>query len=517
LAWSSRSSSDEVLRPVARFTLELLDGLLAALSPANLGWAVVGAVVGTLVGILPGLGPAATVALLIPFTSYLPPATSLILLCGIYYGAQYGGSTTSILLNLPGESASVVTCLDGYPLALQGRGGEALALSAVGSFVAGTIGLILFSLAAAPLADIGLAFGPPEQFMLMVMALVVSGSFGDSLSRGVISAALGLLLAFVGADPISGINRFVFGVPYLYEGIGFVPAAVGLFAVGEVFSHVAGGVSPVPAAPAIGLRALVPQLRPLLAARWAMVRGSLLGFFFGLLPGAGPVPASFISYSLEKRLSPHPERFGRGAIEGVAAPESANNSAVVGSLLPMFSLGIPGSATTAILLGGLLTWGLQPGPMFLTQQPEVVWTVIGSLYVANLALLLINLPGAALLAQIARVPPRWMMPAVLAISLTGAFAADSNLFAPVVALAFGVVGYLFRRVGYPLAPLLLGLVLGEALEQNVRRSLMLSRGDATVFLARPLSLSILLLTVALVVGGHYVSGRQRAIVGERKA
>jgi putative tricarboxylic transport membrane protein len=493
-----------------------LHGILSALSPANLGWALVGAVVGTLVGILPGLGPAATVALLIPFTAYLSPSSSLILLCGIYYGAQYGGSTTAILLNIPGESASVVTCLDGYPLALQGRGGEALAVSAVGSFVAGTIGLVLFSVAAAPLADLGLAFGPPEQFMLMLMALIVSGSFGDSLMRGLVSAGLGLLLAFVGADPISGINRFVFGIPYLYEGIGFVPVAVGLFAIGEVFTHLAGGTAVVPAGASIGLRSLFPPLRTLFGARWAMVRGSFVGFFFGFLPGAGPVPASFMSYSLEKRLSRDPAQFGRGAIEGVAAPESANNSAVVGALLPMFSLGIPGSATTAILLAGLLAWGLQPGPLFMTQQPDVVWTVIGSLYVANVALLLINLPGTVFLAQIARVPEHWMMPAVLAISLTGAYAADANLFAPVVAIVFGVVGYLFRRADFPLAPLLLGLVLGEALEQNLRRSLMLSRGEPTVFLTRPLSLTIALLTVGLVLAGHLVSSRRRAIIEARE-
>jgi putative tricarboxylic transport membrane protein len=490
----------------------VLDGLLAALSPANLGWALAGAFVGTLVGILPGLGPAATVALLIPITSYLPPATSLILLCGIYYGAQYGGSTTAILLNVPGEAASVVTCLDGYPLTLQGRAGEALALSAVGSFVAGTIGLVLFSAAAAPLADFGLAFGPPEQFLLMAMALVVSGGFGASLTRGIVSASLGLLLAFVGADPISGINRFVFGMPHLYEGIAFVPVAVGLFAIGEVFAYLAGETEEVAAMPRISLRTLFPPLRTFLACGGAILRGSFLGFFAGMLPGTGPVPASFMSYSLEKRISRHPERFGHGAIEGVAAPEAANNSAVVGALLPMFSLGIPGSATTAILLGGLLTWGLQPGPLFISQQPELVWTVIGSLFLANVALLLINLPGAALLAQVARVPAHWMMPAVLAISLIGSYAADLSLFAPVVALIFGVVGYLFRHANYPSAPLLLGLVIGDLLEQNLRRSLTLSHGDPLVFVSRPLSVAILLVTIGLVVMGKRFSSRGRAVI-----
>lgn len=483
----------------------LFQGFTIALTLSNLLWALVGAVLGTLVGILPGIGPAATVCLLLPITFYFPPTASLILLAGIYYGAQYGGSTTSILLNIPGESASVVTCLDGYPLALQGKAGQALAMSAVGSFIAGTIGLLLFTFAASPLANAGLAFGPPEQFMLMAMALVVAGGFGESLGRGVISACLGLLLAFVGADPISGINRFVFGIHYLYEGFDFVPVAVGLFAVGEVFWYLVEGGQDIKEVPPVSLRALIPRVQELISSAWAMVRGSFIGFIVGVLPGMGAVPASFISYSVEKRVSKHPEKFGKGAIEGVASPEAANNSAVIGALLPMFSLGIPGSATTAILLGGLMMWGIQPGPLLMSQHPEVVWPVIASLYLANFALLAINLPGATVLAQISRVPAKWLMPVVLAISLTGTYAAKSNIFGPVIALIFGAVGYIFRRTGYPMAPLLLGLVLGESIEQNLRRSLVLFHGNPVFFFMRPLSLLILFLTLALIIAGIKIS------------
>jgi putative tricarboxylic transport membrane protein len=486
-----------------------MDGLLAgfavALTPENLLWALLGALLGTLVGILPGLGPAATCAILLPLTLYVPPTASLILLAGIYYGAQFGGSTTSILLNIPGESASVVTCLDGYPLAQKGRAGLALAMSAIGSFVAGTIGLVLFTLAATPLAEAGLAFGPPEMFMLMLMVLVVAGAFGESLTKGLVAGAVGLMLAFVGADPISGINRFVFGIHYLYEGFEFVPVAVGLFAIGEVFSylwHRDGGEKIV--IPPVSFRSLFPSISETIASGWAIVRGSFIGFFTGLLPGMGAVAASFISYSVEKRLSKHPEQFGKGAIEGVASPEAANNSAVIGALLPMFALGLPGSATTAILLAGLMMWGLQPGPLLMVQHPDLVWPVIASLYIANFALLAINLPGAAVLAQVARIPLRWLMPVVLVLSLTGAYASTNSIFGPVVALAFGFIGFLFRRTGYPAAPLLLGVLVGDSLEQNLRRSLGLFQGDFTVFFTRPLCLAILFLTVLLLIAGNRI-------------
>ncbi|HEY3314227.1 MAG TPA: tripartite tricarboxylate transporter permease [Bacillota bacterium] len=481
----------------------ILHGLAAAFNPTCLLWAAIGAVLGTVVGILPGLGPAATVALLLPITLYLSPTLSLVLLAGIYYGAQYGGSTTSILLNIPGESASVVTCLDGYPLALQGKAGQALAMAAIGSFIAGTIGLVLFTLAARPLAEAGLAFGPPEQFMLMVGSLLVAGTFGESVVRGVIAALLGLLLSFVGADPISGINRFVFGIPYLYDGFDFVPVAVGLFAIGEVFSYLwkREGLE-THRIPPVGLRDLIPKMNELITSFWAMIRGSVVGFVTGVLPGMGAVPASFISYSLERRVSKHPERFGKGAIEGVAAPESANNGAVIGALLPMFSLGIPGSATTAMLLAGLMMWGLQPGPLLMSQHPEVVWPVIGSLYLANLVLLAINLPGAVFLAQIARIHPRWLMPIILGLSLTGAFAATGNIFGPFVAVVFGAIGLVFRRADYPLAPLLLGLVLGGAIEQNLRRSLVISQGNPAIFFTRPICIAIIFMTLVLLVAGN---------------
>lgn len=480
----------------------LLAGFAVALTPEGLLWALAGALVGTLVGILPGLGPAATCAILLPLTQYVPHEASLILLAGIYYGAQFGGSTTSILLNIPGESASVVTCLDGYPLAKKGKAGLALAMSAIGSFVAGTIGLLLFTAAATPLAEAGLAFGPSEQFMLMVMALLVAGTFGESLTKGIVAAAIGLMLAFVGADPISGINRFTFGVHYLYEGFDFVPVAVGLFAIAEVFSYLwHRDVGEKIVIPPVSFRSLFPSISELISSGWAIVRGSLIGFFTGLLPGMGTVPGTFISYSVEKRLSKHPELFGKGAIEGVASPESANNSAVIGALLPMFALGLPTSATTAILLAGLMMWGLQPGPLLMVEHADIVWPVIASLYIANFALLAINLPGAVLLAQVARIPLRWLMPGVLVLSLMGSYANNGNIFGPVVALAFGFIGFLLRRTGYPAAPLLLGLLVGAGMEQNLRRALGLFHGDWSVFITRPINLVILAMTVVLLIVG----------------
>lgn len=496
--------------------MDILQGLSAALTLECLVWAGIGAILGTIVGILPGLGPAATVALLLPLTFYFPPTVSLVLLAGIYYGAQYGGSTTSILLNIPGESASVVTCLDGYPLARQGKAGQALAMAAIGSFIAGTIGLILFTVAAKPLAKAGLAFGPTEQFMLMAAALVVAGTFGESIVRGLVAAAFGLLLAFVGADPISGINRFTFGIHYLYEGFSFVPVAVGLFALGEVFAYLwKRDRHRDHRIPPVSFRSLFPKLTEVTASFWAMLRGSVVGFFTGVLPGMGAVPASFISYSLEKRLSKRPELFGKGAIEGVASPEAANNGASIGAMLPMFALGLPGSATTAMLLAGLMMWGLQPGPLLMVQHPEVIWPVIGSLYIANFALLAINLPGALALAQISRVHPKWLMPIVMGLSLTGAYAATSNIFGPLVAVAFGFIGLVFRRTGYPLAPLLLALVLGDPLEQHLRRALLLSDGSVLPFLTRPICLAIIVATILLLVlGGRLYRNTSKKVISE---
>jgi putative tricarboxylic transport membrane protein len=482
-------------------SLHLLgQGFLVALQPMNLFWGVVGVVMGTVVGILPGLGPAATVAMLLPATIYLNPGAALIMLTGIYYGAQYGGSTTSILLNIPGESASVVTCFDGYPLAKQGKAGQALAISAIGSFVAGTIGLILIVFFAPALSQVGVSFGPPELFLLMIMAMVVAGSFGESLSKGMVAAATGLMFAFVGADPISGINRFVFGVTFLYEGFDTVAVIVGLFAVGEVFMYIGGrGDKEVTEIPKVSFRSLFPPVRELITSGWAILRGSLMGFCGGFVPGIGVVAPTFISYSIEKRISRHPEKFGHGAIEGVAAPESCNNSAVVGALLPMFTLGIPGSGTTAILLAGLVMWGLQPGPMLMEQHPEVFWPVIASLYIANFLLLVLNLPGAMLLAQVSRVPVRLMMPFILGVSLTGVYAATDSIFGPLTAILFGGLSYLFRRTGFPLAPLSLGLVLGKMMEQNLRRSIVMFHGSFIPFFTRPLCLLIIAFTIFLIL------------------
>lgn len=495
---------------------DMVTGFAAAFHLENLMWALGAAFVSTIVGILPGLGPGATIAMLLPLTFYLKPEAGLILLAGIWFGAQYGGSTTSILLNIPGETASVVTCFDGYPMSRQGKAALALALSAVGSFVAGTIGLLILSTAMTPMANIGLAFGPAELCLLMFLALLIAGSFGSSITRNLMASAFGLLLSTVGADAISGINRFTFHIFYLYEGIDFVSATVGFFAVTEVISYVIGREKQrePPVIPKLSVRNLV-YVPELFKYMWAMVRGSLLGFFLGLFPGVGTSTASFIAYNVEKVISKHPDRFGQGAPEGVAAPEAANNSAVIGAYLPMFALGIPSTAASAMMLMGLTMWGLQPGPMLMVEHPVFVWTVIGSLYLANFALLVINLPGASLLAQFTRIPLRLLMPGVLALSVTGAFFSTNNVFGPLLAILCGFLGILFHRTGIPIPSLIIGLVLGRGIEKNLRRALVLSHGSWSIFVTRPLSLAILAVGVGLIIAGAYFRKRQaeRGIAG----
>jgi putative tricarboxylic transport membrane protein len=488
----------------------MIAGFAAAFHLENLLWALGAAFISTIVGILPGLGPGATIAMLLPLTFYMKPEVGLILLAGIWFGAQYGGSTTSILLNIPGETASVVTCFDGYPMARQGKAALALALSAVGSFMAGTIGLIILSVAMIPLANFGLAFGPPELCVLMLLALIIAGSFGASLPRNILACVFGLLLSTVGADAISGINRFTFHIFYLYEGIDFISVTVGFFAITEVISYVIyrGKEDNTPLdLPKLSVRSLiyVPELFKYWAA---MVRGSLLGFFLGLFPGVGTSTATFIAYNVEKVISKHPEKFGHGAPEGVASPEAANNSAVIGAYLPMFALGIPGTAASAMMLMGLTMWGMQPGPMLMVEHPVFVWTVIGSLYLANFALLLINLPGASLLAQFTRVPMHLLMPVVLALSLTGAFFSTNNVFGPIVAIICGFLGFLFQRTGIPVPSMIIGLVLGRSIERNLRLSLGLSHGDWSIFFTRPLSVAILIVGVALIIASVYFRRRQ---------
>jgi putative tricarboxylic transport membrane protein len=442
----------------------LITGFSVILTPANLYLCLLGSLIGTLVGVLPGIGPLAALALLLPVTFTLAPVSGLVMLSSIFYGAMYGGSTTSVLLNIPGEAASVVTCLDGHQMARQGRAGAALGIAAIGSFVAGSLGVVAMTLFAPALAAVAIRFGPPENFGLMVLGLVCTlYMISGSVLKGVLMIALGFLCAAVGIDVVNGQERFTFGSINLSGGIELLAVVIGLFGVAEILSNVEEFAKNTVLATRI--RGLWPTLADWRASWKPILRGSGLGFFLGLVPGGGPVTASFMSYALEKRISPHPERFGKGAIEGVAGPESANNSAVAGSMIPVLSLGIPGNPVTALLLGALVIQGIQPGPLFMAQRPDLFWGVIASMYVGNVFLLLLNLPLVGLWVQLLRVPYRVLFPVVLLLSVVGTYSANKNVFDLWVMLAFGIAGYVLRKLEYDLAPFLIAFVLAPLLEQ----------------------------------------------------
>ena len=473
----------------------LLLGFSVALSPANLFWCFVGVFLGTIVGILPGLGPPATIAMLLPLTFKLDHTTAIIMLAGIYYGAKYGGSTTSILLNVPGESASVVTCLDGYQMARQGRAGAALGIAAISSFVAGTFGVLGLMLVAPPLARFALKFAPPEYFALMALGLaMVVFLAGKSMLKALLAMLVGLWFATVGTDLFSAESRFTFGRFELLDGIDFIVASIGIFAVGEVLANLEtrGGTELFKVSGR--LKSLLPTLEEIKACRFAFVNGSL-----GVLPGAGSTISSFISYGLEKAVSKHPEKFGTGVIEGVAAPEGANNSDTCGSLVPLLTLGIPGSNTTAILLAALILWGFRPGPLLIQDNPTLFWGLVASMYIGNVMLLILNLPLVPLFAQILRVPYYVLYPAILGVSIVGAYSVSSSLFDVWMLGFFGLLGYVMRKLDFPAAPLVLGLVLGDGLERALRQSLMMSQGDLSILVTRPLSVTMLLLTLVIIL------------------
>ena len=478
----------------------LLLGFSVALSPANLFWCFVGVFLGTIVGILPGLGPPATIAMLLPLTFKLDHTTAIIMLAGIYYGAKYGGSTTSILLNVPGESASVVTCLDGYQMARQGRAGAALGIAAISSFVAGTFGVLGLMLVAPPLARFALKFAPPEYFALMALGLaMVVFLAGKSMLKALLAMLVGLWFATVGTDLFSAESRFTFGRFELLDGIDFIVTSIGIFAVGEVLANLEtrGGTELFKVSGR--LKSLLPTLEEIKACRFAFVNGSLVGFIIGVLPGAGSTISSFISYGLEKAVSKHPEKFGTGVIEGVAAPEGANNSDTCGSLVPLLTLGIPGSNTTAILLAALILWGFRPGPLLIQDNPTLFWGLVASMYIGNVMLLILNLPLVPLFAQILRVPYYVLYPAILGVSIVGAYSVSSSLFDVWMLGFFGLLGYVMRKLDFPAAPLVLGLVLGDGLERALRQSLMMSQGDLSILVTRPLSVTMLLLTLVIIL------------------
>ena len=475
-------------------------GFVTAFQWHNLLFAFFGVVIGTSVGVLPGIGPMSGVALLVPITSSLTggllpeeaATASIIMLAGVYYGAMYGGSATSILINTPGEAASVVTTLDGYQMAKKGKAGEALAISAIGSFVAGIIALIGLIVLAKPLSEWAISFGPAEYTALIILGLAtVSGLAGKSMTKALIMAVLGILISTIGVDTISGVARFTFNQPILYQGIEFLTLAVGLFAIGEVFGTILEKDSDNRSLQKINR--LLPSKKEMKDSTLPILRGSVIGFFVGLLPGAGASIASFFSYSAEKGLSKDKEKFGKGAIEGVAGPEAANNAASGGSLIPMLTLGLPGSATTAIMMGALMMYNVQPGPLLFDKHPQVAWGLIASMFIGNILLLILNLPLIKVFAKVISTPPKYMLPIIIAISFFGVYAVQVNTFDLLLLVGCGVAGHFLAKNDYPLAPVILGLILGPMLENNFRRALTINNGDYMIFLQRPLSLILLII------------------------
>jgi putative tricarboxylic transport membrane protein len=478
----------------------LVQGFAVALQPVNLLWCFVGVLLGTVVGIMPGLAPSATIAILLPLTFLMTPGAAIIMLAGIYYGAKYGGSTTSILLNVPGESASVVTCLDGYQMARKGRAGPALGIAAIASFIAGTVGVLGLMLVAPPLARMALAFSSPEYFALMALGLaMVVLLAGRSMLKALLAMLLGLWIAGIGIDLFSDTARFTFGQLELHSGVDFIVVAIGVFAIGEVLVCLErpgeARMLPVPK----GLRNLLPSLRDLKDSRFAFANGSLVGFLIGVLPGAGSTIASFISYGVEKAVSRRPNEFGTGVVEGVAAPEAANNSETGGALVPLLTLGIPGSSTTAVLLAALVLWGFKPGPLFIPENPALFWGLVASMYIGNVMLLLLNLPLVPLFAQVLRAPAFVLYPLILGVSLVGVYSTSGSIFDVALLAAFGLLGYLMRKLDYPAAPLILGLVLGGAMERALRQSLMMSEGSLSILVTRPISAVMLSLAVLILL------------------
>ena len=475
-----------------------MQGFALALQPANLFWCFVGVFLGTIVGIMPGLGPPATIAMLLPLTFLMNPASAMIMLAGIYYGAKYGGSTTSILLNVPGESASVVTCLDGYQMAKKGRAGAALGIAAIASFIAGTVGVLGLMLVAPPLARFALAFSSPEYFALMALGLaMVVLLAGRSLVKALLAMLVGLWLAGIGTDLFSSESRFTFGQLELLSGIDFVVVAIGVFAIGEVMANMEQATPAEPLPIPKGLRNLLPTMQDLRDCRFAFAQGSVIGFLIGVLPGAGSTIASFISYGVEKAFSRRREEFGTGVVEGVAAPEGANNSETGGALVPLLTLGIPGSGTTAILLAALVLWGFKPGPLFISDNPSLFWSLVASMYIGNVMLLVLNLPLVPLFAQVLRAPAYVLFPIILGISIVGVYSTSGSVFDVGLLAGFGLLGYLMRKLDYPSAPLVLGLVLGGAMERALRQSLMMSEGSLSILFARPIS--AVMLSLALLI------------------
>lgn len=479
----------------------LFGGFLTALTPENLLFAFLGCLAGTLVGVLPGLGPTSGIAILLPLTTVLPPIPAIIMLSGIYYGAMYGGSTTAILVNIPGEVGSVATALDGYALAKQGKAGPALAAAAISSFVAGTLGLVGLAFFAPSLANVALKFGPPEYFALMVLALsVVVNLSGKSIVKGLISGTLGFLISVIGMEPVTGYSRFTFGSMDMMSGITFISVIIGLFAVGEIFSNLENVGTSVYNAK---LEKLFLNTKEFIYILPTMIRSTLVGFFMGLLPGCSPGVTSFMAYDLEKRVSKHPEGFGKGDLRGVAAPEGANNATTSGGFVPLLSFGIPSGPALAVLMGGFMMYGLTPGPTLFEKNADLVWAVIASMFIGNVMLIILNLPLVPLWAKLVKVPYAILAPMVLVFSFIGAFSVRFKLFDVAIAVLFGLIGWLFKKIELPTTPLILCLILGSIFETSLRQSLNMSHGSLGIFFTRPISLVLIVTASVLLLASLY--------------
>ncbi|MEA3156581.1 MAG: putative tricarboxylic transport rane protein [Betaproteobacteria bacterium] len=478
----------------------LVLGFQVALQWDVLAYAFAGCIIGTLVGMMPGLGPLAGISLLLPATFGLNPIIAMVLLGGVYYGAMYGGSTTSILMRIPGEAASVMTCVDGYAMTQNGRAGAALAIAAIGSFTAGTLSVVGLMLLAPTLASFALRFGPPEYTALLLMGFfILAYMSGGSMLKTLAMAAFGLLLGMIGIDAMSGYTRFSFGIIDLGDGVGIVPVAVGLFGISEIL--LTAGQLEGPKIKVPTLRELMPSRREFRDSLAPIARGSLLGFLIGIIPGSAHVIASFVSYGIERRLSKHPERFGHGAIEGVAGPESANNSAATGAFVPMMALGIPTGPVTAVMIAAVMVHGIAPGPTMIQQQPELFWGFVASMYVGNVVLLILNLPLVGLFVNLLRIPYAYLYPSILCFCILGCYSVSNSVVDVWIMLIMGGIGYMLRKFGYDLAPVALGLVLAPMLELSLRQSLAMSAGDYSIFLQRPIALTMLILGAVLLLLG----------------
>ncbi|MCL4688281.1 MAG: tripartite tricarboxylate transporter permease [Burkholderiales bacterium] len=473
-------------------------GFGVALAGTNILYCFIGVLLGTLIGVLPGIGPVATIAMLLPATFVLPPVSALIMLAGIYYGASYGGSTTAILVNLPGEVSSVVTCLDGHQMAKQGNAGKALAIAAIGSFFAGTVATLLVAAFAPPLAELALKFGPADYFSLMVLGLIAAVVLAHgSLIKAVAMIVLGLLVGLIGTDVNSGVARYNFGLPELIDGVGIGPIAMGIFGFGEIIRNLEHGQKRDVFVKKV--TGLMPNWQDMRISALPILRGTVLGSALGILPGGGPILGSFSSYTLEKKLSKYPEKFGTGVIEGVAAPESANNAAAQTSFIPLLTLGIPSNPVMALMIGAMIIHGIQPGPQIMTAKPDLFWGMIASMWVGNLLLVVLNLPMIGMWVKLLTLEYRFLYPAILLFCCIGVYSINNSWMDVQLAAIFGLIGYLFGKLDCEAAPLLLGFVLGPMMEENLRRALLLSRGDPAVFVTRPISATLLVLAVLLLV------------------